>query len=131
MSTPILIFGNKNYSTWSLRPWFLLKNLGIDFAEEIVFLFEENTDELLKPYFSNKKVPVLIDEDLQVWDTLAIIEYISDKYPEKMAWPNGLKARAIARSVSAEMHSSFSALRNALPMNIKKHYPNHPISEVV
>ena len=110
MSTPILIFGNKNYFTWSLRPWFLLKNLGIDFVEEIVFLFEENTDELLKPYFSNKKVPVLIDEDLQVWDTLAIIEYISDKYPEKMAWPNGLKARAIARSVSAEMHSSFFAL---------------------
>ena len=56
-----------------------------------MFLFEENTDELLKPYFSNKKVPILIDEDLQVWDTLAIIEYISDKYPEKMAWPNGLK----------------------------------------
>ena len=131
MSQLKLVFGNKNYSTWSLRPWFLLKNLNIDFDEKIVFLFEENTDKLLEPYFSNSKVPVLVDGDLNVWDTLAIIEYIADKYPEKMVWPRALKDRALARSVSAEMHSSFPALRNGLPMNIRKHYPDHPITDDV
>jgi len=131
MSNLELVIGNKNYSTWSLRPWFFLKNLDIEFKENMVFLFEDDTNEILSPYFSNDKVPVLIDEDLQVWDTLAIIEYAADKFPEKNGWPADLKARAIARSAAAEMHSSFMAIRNALPMNLRKHFSDYPIDDDV
>ncbi len=131
MSNLELVIGNKNYSTWSLRPWFFLKNLDIAFKEKMVFLFEDDTNDILSPYFSNDKVPVLVDEDLQVWDTLAIIEYAADKFPEKQGWPADIKARAIARSAAAEMHSSFMALRNALPMNLRKHFPDYPIDDDV
>ncbi len=131
MSQLTLIIGNKNYSTWSLRPWFFLKNLGIDFKEELVFLFEEDTNTILSPYFSNSKVPILLDGNTQVWDTLAIIETIADKYPEKKGWPEDAEARAISRSASAEMHSSFFALRNALPMNLRKFFENYPITDDV
>ena len=126
-----LVIGNKNYSSWSLRPWFFLRNIELDFDEELIFLFEENTEVLLKPYFSDSKVPVLIDGDLQVWDSLAIIEAIADKYPDKQGWPKGGSARAIARSVSAEMHSGFLALREALPMNCRKHFSDYPIADEV
>jgi len=131
MSTLKLVIGNKNYSTWSLRPWFFLKQLNIDFEEEMVWLFEDDMAAKLEKYFSNAKVPVLNEGDLNVWDTLAIIEYVADKYPEKNGWPADLKTRAMARSVAAEMHSSFTDLRNALPMNIRKHFPNHPITAEV
>ena len=131
MSKLKLVIGNKNYSTWSLRPWFFLTQLGIEFDEEIVWLFEDDTESKLEKYFSNAKVPVLVDGDLNVWDTLAIIETIADKYPEKKGWPADAKIRAMARSVSAEMHSSFTDLRNALPMNIRKHFPNYPITNEV
>ncbi len=131
MSNLELVIGNKNYSTWSLRPWFFLKNLDIEFKEKMVFLFEDDTNDILNPYFSNDKVPVLVDGDLQVWDTLAIIEYVVDKFPEKPGWPADIRARAIARSAAAEMHSSFMALRNALPMNIRKHFPDYPIDDEV
>jgi len=134
MNTLKLVIGNKNYSSWSLRPWFLLKNLGIEFDEELVYLYEDDTAEKLSPYFSNEQVPILIEtsvdtneQTLQVWDTLAIIETITDKYPDLHGWPQNSNARALARTVSAEMHSSFMALRNALPMNCRKHFPNHPI----
>ena len=137
MSSLKLIIGNKNYSSWSLRPWFFLKNLNIDFEEELVWLFEDDTEKRLKPYFSDEKVPVLVDskialqngEPLQIWDTLAIIEHIADF--SNQGWPQDNAARAIARSVSAEMHSGFTALRNALPMNCKKHFANYPISDDV
>lgn len=137
MSSLKLVIGNKNYSSWSLRPWFFLKNLGISFEEELVWLFEEDTEEKLKPYFSDSKVPLLIDssvqladgESLQVWDSLAIIEYIADV--TKAGWPQDPVSKAIARSISAEMHSGFSDLRNALPMNCKKHFPDYPITNEV
>lgn len=131
MSKLKLVIGNKNYSTWSLRPWFFLKQLGIEFEEEMVWLFEDDMEEKLEPYFSNAKVPVLVEGDLIVWDTLAIIETIADKFPEKRGWPEDINTRAMARSVAAEMHSSFTDLRNALPMNIRKHYPDYPITEGV
>lgn len=135
MSSLKLVIGNKNYSTWSLRPWFFLKQLGITFDEEMVWLFEDDMEEKLEPYFSNSKVPVLVESDsgniMSIWDTLAIIEYAADKFPEKNGWPTDLKTRAKARAVAAEMHSSFTDLRNALPMNIRKHYPNYPITEEV
>lgn len=127
-----LIIGNKNYSSWSLRPWFFLKNLDVEFEERLVSLFTDETKVFLASYFSNDKVPLLIDSSnpekpLEVWDSLAIIEYIADKYPQKNGWPADLEDRAIARSASAEMHSSFMALRDALPMNIRKFYPSYDI----
>ena len=128
MEIPKLVIGNKSYSSWSLRPWFFLKNLNVDFEEELVFLFEDDTDELLSPYFSDSKVPVLQDGDLQIWDSLAIIEYVADKYPDKQGWPADLKARAVARAISAEMHSGLAALRNALPMNCRNHFPGFLIT---
>ncbi len=126
-----LVIGNKNYSTWSLRPWFFMKNLGIEFEEELVYLFEDDTSEKLSSYFSNEKVPLLLDSSnpestVEIWDTLAIIEYLAEKYPQ--GWPQSQQARAFARSVSAEMHSSFDAVRTAMPMNCRKHFPNYPIS---
>jgi glutathione S-transferase len=108
-----------------------MKNLGIQFEEELVYLFEDKMEEQLSPYFSNNKVPVLVDGDINVWDSLAIIEALVDKFPEKNGWPSNAKPRAIARSVSAEMHSSFFALRDALPMNCKKHISDYPISPEV
>lgn len=128
-----LIIGNKNYSSWSLRPWFFLKELNIDFEEELVYLFKDETTEFLSHHFSNDKVPLLIDSSntdnpLDVWDTLAIIEYIAEKYPDARGWPQLSNARAVARSVSAEMHSSFNALRGALPMNCRRFYPNYDIT---
>ena len=128
MSRLKLVIGNKNYSTWSLRPWFFMKNLGVDFEEELVFLFEADTSKNLENYQSNEKVPVLIEGDLQVWDSLAIIETIADRFPEKRGLPADPVARAVARTVSAEMHSSFFALRDALPMNLRKHFPDYRIT---
>jgi len=135
MSKLKLVIGNKNYSSWSLRPWFFLTQLGIEFDEEMIWLFEDDMTEKLKPYFSHSKVPVLVygddDSEVIIWDSLAIIEAIADKFPEKNGWPADIKTRAIARSVSAEMHSSFTDLRNTLHMNIRKHFPNYPITDEV
>lgn len=136
MSDLKLVIGNKNYSSWSLRPWFFLKQLNIDFEEEMVFLYEDNMEANLEPYFSNGKVPLLVDREVdsntnkgfQVWDSLAIIEYANDKFSNQQGWPSDLHARAVARAVSAEMHSGFFAIRNDLSMDCKAHYPNHPIS---
>ena len=126
-----LVIGNKNYSSWSLRPWFFLKNLDIEFEEELVFLYEEDTNKHLSAYNSNEKVPILINNEFQVWDSLAIIETIADLFPEKQGWPHDATAKAIARTVSAEMHSSFLAVRNALPMNLRKHFANYPITDEI
>jgi glutathione S-transferase len=118
-----LYIGNKNYSSWSMRPWVLMKNAGIPF-EEILLRFDSMD---MGSDFKNAickispvgKVPVLIDGDLTVWDTLAIAEYLAEKYPDKNLWPTDVKARARARSVCAEMHSGFTSLRSACMMNIE------------
>jgi len=126
-----LIIGNKNYSSWSLRPWIFMKHFNISFIEKRIALFAETTDSELEPYFSDFKVPVLQDDDFNVWDSLAIMEYVSENYLEGRGWPSDIKARAMARSISAEMHSSFMALRNALPMNCRKHFPGFKITAEV
>lgn len=131
MSDLTLIIGNKNYSSWSLRPWFYLMQQGIEFEEIRVPLFTPETDQQLAPCFSDAKVPVLIDEGYSVWDSLAIMEYLADKFPEKLSWPAYIKARATARSVSSEMHSSFAHIRNEMPMNCRIHYQDIPRSEGV
>ena len=123
-----LIIGNKNYSSWSLRPWFYMQQLGFEFDEIRIPLFTPDMERQLEPCFSDSKVPVLIDDGFSLWDSLAIMEYLANKFPENVSWPASVKARAIARSVSCEMHSSFSALRNEIPMNCRANFHDMPLS---
>jgi glutathione S-transferase len=116
-----LVIGNKNYSSWSMRPWVLLKGLDIAFEELVVrFDFEPGSAfyRALAPLTPTLKVPVLVDEGLAVWDSLAIVEYIAERFPDKPVWPRDARQRARARSLCAEMHSGFTQLRSLCPMNI-------------
>lgn len=118
-----LYIGNKNYSSWSMRPWVLMKQAGIPFQERLIRFdaFEGDSEfkrEVLKVNPAGR-VPVLVDEGFAVWDTLAIAEYLAEKFPERQLWPRDVQARARARSVCAEMHSGFGALRTHCPMNIE------------
>ena len=128
MSELTLIIGNKNYSSWSLRPWILLRHHQIDFEEKRVPLFVDTTEEALAEYDSDYKVPVLKDGELVVWDSLSILEYVSETYLDNKGWPGDRKARSVARSISAEMHSSFVNVRNELPMNCRKRFENIQLS---
>ncbi len=122
-----LYIGNKNYSSWSMRPWVLLRQAGIPFEEVLARFDSFDHDSKFKATIAGisptGKVPVLVDGDLSIWDTLAIAEYLAETYPEKNLWPRDKAARARARSVCAEMHSGFTALRGACPMNIEAHLP--------
>ena len=122
-----LYIGNKNYSSWSMRPWVLLRQAGIPFEEVLARFDSFDANSQFKATISGisptGKVPVLVDGDLAIWDTLAIAEYLAETYPEKSLWPQDKAARARARSVCAEMHSGFTALRGACPMNIEAHLP--------
>ena len=122
-----LVIGNKNYSSWSMRPWVLLKQAGIAFDERKVrfdaFTPESRFKTELAGLTPTGRVPVLVDGDLVVWDTLAIAEYVAEIFPAKQLWPRDAIARARARSVCAEMHSGFGALRNHFPMNIEAALP--------
>jgi len=123
-----LVIGNKNYSSWSLRPWLFLKKFSLPFNEKRIALFTATSDEELAVYNSNYKVPVLIDKEQIVWDSLSIIEYLSDNYLSGGGWPADSSARAFTRSMSAEMHSSFEALRSELPMNCRKKFSGISLS---
>ncbi|HJV25040.1 MAG TPA: glutathione S-transferase family protein [Aromatoleum sp.] len=115
-----LIIGNKNYSSWSLRPWLAARACGAHFEEIRIPLHTPTTRERILKHSPSGKVPCLIDHAVTVWDSLAICEYLAEKYPQ--LWPTDPTARAVARSVSAEMHSSFQDLRQKMPMNIRKDY---------
>ena len=123
-----LYIGNKNYSSWSMRPWVLLTQAGIPFEEVMArfdsFAPDSHFKKVIGPVSPVGKVPALVDGDLVVWDTLAIAEYLAEKFPDKQLWPADVKARARARSICAEMHSGFAALRSACPMNIEAHLPD-------
>lgn len=115
-----LYIGNKNYSSWSLRPWLLMKHFGIPFTEHLVSVAGRGASDLHRGYSKNGLVPCLhIENDFQIWDTLAIAEYLAETYPEKHLYPVDKFARARARSISAEMHSGFTHVRGAMGMNIK------------
>ena len=118
-----LYIGNKNYSSWSMRPWVLLKQAGIPFEEVKVrfdsFAADSNFKTAINAVSPTGKVPVLVDGDLVVWDTLAIAEYVAEQFPDKQLWPVERAARARARSVCAEMHTGFTHLRGNCPMNIE------------
>ena len=122
-----LIIGNKNYSSWSMRTWVLLKQAGIAFNEQRVrfdsFDADSTFKKTLRGVSPTGKVPVLVDGDLAVWDTLAIAEYVAEQFPDKHLWPADKAQRARARSVCAEMHAGFGALRGSCPMNIEAHLP--------
>lgn len=119
---PILVIGNKLYSSWSMRPWLLLRGLGIAFDEVLLPMRTDIFAAELPRYSPAGKVPVLVDGDVAVWDSLAIAEYAAERWPEAGVWPASRHARATARAVSAEMHSGFTALRAACPMNLGKRF---------
>ena len=118
-----LLIGNRNYSTWSLRPWLVLAHFEIPFEDEVLQLSGEGWRETLAARSPTGKVPVLVDGDLVIPETIAIIEYLADLYPDKTIWPADLRQRAIARAASAEMHSAFQSLRNHAPMNLRASHP--------
>jgi glutathione S-transferase len=122
-----LYIGNKNYSSWSMRPWVLLTQAGIAFEEVMVrfdsFSGDSKFKQRLGAISPAGRVPVLVDDGLVVWDTLAIAEYVAEKFPDKPLWPQSVAARARARSICAEMHSGFGALRAACGMNIEADLP--------
>ena len=122
-----LYIGNKNYSSWSMRPWVLMKQADIAF-DEVMLRFDGFTPQSrfkteLARISPAGRVPVLVDDGLVVWDTLAIAEYLAEKFPQAALWPRDARSRARARSVCAEMHSGFAALRSHCPMNIEAHLP--------
>ncbi len=118
-----LIIGNKNYSSWSLRPWILLKFFDIPFDEVLIPLYAGNYKVEILKYSSNGKVPILINDTVKVWDSLAICEYVAELFPEKSMWPQKIEDRAFARSISQEMHAGFVSLRTHMPMNLRGTYP--------
>jgi len=123
-----LYIGNKNYSSWSMRPWVLLKQAGIPFEERMVRFDAFDRDSRFKREVlavnPAGQVPVLVDDGFAVWDSLAIAEYVAEKFPDRALWPRDAQARARARSVCAEMHSGFTALRTHCPMNIEASLPH-------
>ncbi len=126
-----LVIANKLYSSWSLRPWMVLKTFGIPFEEiQIPLRLPDSRGRLLE-YSPSGKVPVLIDEDVTVWESLAIIDYLAESFPELPIWPRDRKARAHARSISSEMHSGFQALRQACPMHLGARFATPPITEAL
>lgn len=123
-----LAIGNKAYSSWSLRPWLLLKQFAIDFQEVRFALRSPNWDELLAGWSAASKVPVLRDGALAIWDSLAIAEHLNETWLQGRGWPGELATRALARSVVAEMHSGFTALRSECPMNVRREGAATPLS---
>jgi glutathione S-transferase len=130
-----LIIGNKNYSSWSLRPWLAMKVKGIAFDEQVMPLYEPGSREQVLQYSPTAKVPVLIDGDARVWESLAILEYLAEKFPQAGFWPADARARSHARAVATEMHAGFQALRKHCPMNLwlpvkKRPQPNEVMADV-
>lgn len=123
-----LIIGNKNYSSWSLRPWLLLAHHKLPFEEIRIGLDQDDTQAKLAPYTDAGRLPVLLDGDFRVWDSLAICEYVSERYLDGRGWPHDLTARAQARACCAEMHAGFAQIRGQLPMNCRATGRRVPLS---
>ena len=117
---PRLIIANKAYSSWSMRPWLVMRCFEIAFDEVVIPLDEPGSKAAFARYSPAGKVPILVDGDLTIWDSLAIVEYLAERHPDRPIWPRDAAARATARALSAEMHSGFAALRRCLPMNIRR-----------
>jgi len=128
---PHLVIANKAYSSWSMRPWIAMKASGLAFRETVICLDQPDTTEKIKVYSPTGRVPVLRHGDVTVWDSLAILEYLHDAFPGKHWWPADRAARAVARSISAEMHSGFVNLRTNMTMNVRKSLPGVGRNELV
>ena len=124
-----LVIANKLYSSWSLRPWLVMRAFDIPFDEVVIPLRTPQTKDQISAVSPSGKVPVLIDGDIHVWESLAIIEYLAGKYPGKGIWPADVGARAHARSIANEMHGGFMPVRQALPMNLGKRFKTPDLSE--
>jgi len=119
MADLTLVIGNKAYSSWSLRPWLLLRESGIPFKEILIPLYQPESPRRIREHSPSGRVPALVDGATTIWDSLAICEYVAERFPEARGWPEAPGDRAVARSVSAEMHSGFGAVRSELPMNVR------------
>lgn len=123
MAELTLVIGNKNYSSWSLRPWLLLKQAGIPFREIYIPTHTPQTRAAILEHSPAGRVPVLHDGQVTVWESLAICEYLAERFPDQQLWPLDRAARALARSVATEMHADFGALRTHMVMNCRRHLP--------
>jgi len=123
MSGLTLVFGTKNYSSWSMRVWLLMRQFCIEFEEIQIPLRQPDSLERKLAYSPAGKVPILIDGDMRIWDSLAIVEHLAEKFPDKRLWPADNEKRALARSVSAEMHSGFANLRSHMPPQLPRPSP--------
>jgi glutathione S-transferase len=128
MADLTIYVGNKNYASWSLRAWLALRATGAEFAEEMIPLFQPGSKETLLRHSPSGKVPALHHGDVVVWDSLAICGYLTEQFPAARLWPADPAAKAMARSISAEMHAGFQALRREFPMNIRSSFPGREIS---
>ncbi len=126
-----LAIGTKAYSSWSLRPWILLRAHHIAFEEDLIPLDTPEFRPRVNAYNAGSTVPILVDGDVTVWESLAIMEYVADRFPEKAIWPKNIKARAFARAIANEMHAGFRGLRAACPMNLRKRYAEMDRGELV
>lgn len=124
----MLVIGNKRYSSWSLRPWVLMKHFNIPFEEKLIALDQPDTEQNILKYSPSKKVPALVDADVTVWESMAIMEYLNEKFPLKQMWPADARKRALARSVANEMHSGFSTMRNLMSHDLQKTVPGFDYS---
>jgi glutathione S-transferase len=124
-----LIIGNKNYSSWSLRPWLAMKVAGIAFDETVISLEAPDFKARVAALGGAGRVPLLVDGDVRIWESLAILEYVAEKFPAAVLWPKDAGARAQARAVASEMHAGFQALRRHLPMNIARPVKRRALDE--
>lgn len=131
MESLTLVIGNKNYSSWSLRPWILLKYFDVPFKEVFIPLYEGDFKKRLLDYSPTGKVPALVHGNLKISESLAIMEYVAELFPDKKMWPADREERALARGVSHEMHAGFGALRTNMPMNIRGSHPGKGRNPVV
>jgi len=131
MADLTIYLGNKNYSSWSLRPWLVLKRTTGAFDEVVIPLYEPGSRETILKYSPSGHVPALRHGAVTVWDSLAICEYLADSFPNFSLWPKDPAARAVARAISAEMHSGFAALRAHLPMNVRSRFSGRAVTPEV
>jgi glutathione S-transferase len=126
-----LVIANKAYSSWSLRPWIAMKANGLVFRETVICLDQPDTATKIKAHSPSGKVPLLKHGDVVVWESIAILDYLSEAFPERRWWPKDAGARARARAISAEMHGGFTNLRSNMPMNVRKSLPGVGRNEAV
>jgi len=131
MADLTIYLGNKNYASWSLRPWLVLKRTTVAFDEVVIPLYQPGSRETVLKYSPSGRVPALRHDAITVWDSLAICDYLAESFPNFELWPKDQAARALARSVSAEMHSGFQALRQHLPMNVRSSFPGREVTPEV